>query len=121
MNHILIVGARPWQDTWALDHILEALVPETVVWHWANPRSGVAAMVQERAPRHGLAVARFPHDMPGIERLPTSQRVVAGLMRMDSMYVLGSVQGDRPTQALIRQARQNGVRIVRVTAITGLA
>lgn len=121
MNHVLIVGARPWRSTWALDHILEALAPETVVWHWANPRSGVDAMVQKLAPLHGLAVARFPHDMPGIERLPTSQRVVAGLMRMDSMYVLGSVQGDQPTQALIRQARQNAVRIMRVTATTGLS
>lgn len=102
-----------------MSRILETLTPDTVVWHRGDPRSPVDALVHKLAPVHGLAVARFPQDLPGTQHLPASQRLVVGLMRMDSVYVFGVVR-DRATKALVRHARQQGVRIVRVTATTGL-
>lgn len=120
MIHVLIVGSPQWQDEWAVTRLVEGLTMDTVVWHRGDPRSQVDALVQKLVPVHGLAVARFPQDLPGTQHLPASQRLVAGLMRMDTVYVLGLGQADRTIKALVRQARQHGVRIVRVTATTGL-
>lgn len=120
MIHVLIVGNPQWQDEWAVTRIVEGLTPDTVVWHRDDPRSAVDALVQKLVPLQGLAVARFPQDLPGIARVPAGQRISVGLMRVDTVYLLGSVQSDRDTKALVRQAQQRGVRIVRVTATTGL-